>query len=62
MFGLKINKYDFFYPLEVVGRGSETQLQEGQNLNDVIQRYNGEATLKEWETKIGMNNQSTKSV
>ena len=42
-----------------MGRGSETQLQVGQNLNDRIQRYNGEATLKECETKIGMNNKST---
>ena len=23
MFGFKLNKYDFFRPLEVVGRGSE---------------------------------------
>ena len=33
MFGLKLNKYEnFFYPLEVVDRGSETQLQVGENL------------------------------
>ena len=25
-----------FYPLEVVGRGSETQLQVGENLNSSI--------------------------
>ena len=25
-----------FHPLEVVGRGSETQLQVGENLNDLI--------------------------
>ena len=25
-----------FHPLEVVGRGSETQLQAGENLNDLI--------------------------
>ena len=26
MLGLKLNKYDYFYLLEVVGRGNETQL------------------------------------
>ena len=31
MFGYKLNKYEYFYPLEVVGRGSETQLQVGKN-------------------------------
>ena len=35
MFGLKLYKY-VFYPLEVVGRGSETQLQVGENLNYLI--------------------------
>ena len=34
MFGLKLNKYmSNFHPLEVVGRGSETQLQVGEKLN-----------------------------
>ena len=35
MFGLKLNKYDMsnFYSLEVVGRGSESQLQVSKNLN-----------------------------
>ena len=28
-----------FYPPEVVGRGSETQLQVGENLNDLIRRW-----------------------
>ena len=28
-----------FHPLEVVGRGSETQLQVGEILNDVSQRF-----------------------
>ena len=28
----------FFYPLEVVGRGSETQLQMGENVNYLIER------------------------
>ena len=27
--------YEYFYPLEVVGRGSETQLEVGENLNEV---------------------------
>ena len=27
-----------FHPLEVVGRGSETQLQVGENLNAIIER------------------------
>ena len=30
-----------FHPLEVVGRGSETQLQVGENLNDLMQRFKG---------------------
>ena len=29
-----------FHPLEVVGRGSETQLQVGENLNYLIQLFN----------------------
>ena len=30
-----------FHPLEVVGRGSDTQLQVGENLNYLIQRDKG---------------------
>ena len=30
-FSLKLTNIDNFYPLEVVGRGSETQLQVGEN-------------------------------
>ena len=30
MFGVKLNKYQYLYLLEVVGRGSETQLQVGE--------------------------------
>ena len=30
---LKLNKYEYFQPLEVVGRGSETQLHVAENLN-----------------------------
>ena len=35
MMGLKLNKYGLanFHPLGAVGRGSETQLQVGENLN-----------------------------
>ena len=36
MFGLKLNKYEWFYPLVVVGHGSETQLQVGENFNHLI--------------------------
>ena len=35
MLGLKLNKYNF-HPLEVVGRGSETKLQAGENWNYLI--------------------------
>ena len=38
MFGLNLNKYEFFYPLKVVNRGSETQLQVGKNLNNLTLR------------------------
>ena len=30
-----------FHPLEVVGRGSDTQLQVGENFNYLIQRDKG---------------------
>ena len=33
MFGLIINKREYFHQLEVVGRGNETQLQVGKNVN-----------------------------
>ena len=37
MFGLKLNQYlNNFYPLEVVDRSYETQLQMGENLNYLI--------------------------
>ena len=38
MIGLKLNKINMsnFYPLKVVGRGSETQLQVAENLNYFI--------------------------
>ena len=30
-----------FYPFEIVGRGSETQLQVGENLNYIIRPFKG---------------------
>ena len=30
-----------FHPFEVVGRGSETQLQVGENFNYLVQRFKG---------------------
>ena len=33
IFDLKLNNYAQFSPLKVVGRGSETQLQGGENLS-----------------------------
>ena len=36
MFGFKLNKYVYmsnFQPIEVVGRGSDAQLQVGEHLN-----------------------------
>ena len=37
MLGLKLKtNMSNFHPLEIVGRGSETQLQAGENLNYLI--------------------------
>ena len=36
MFGLKIENMSNFHPFEVVGRDSETQLQMGENLNNIL--------------------------
>ena len=33
MFRFNLKKCSIFYPFEVVGRGSETQLQMGEKLN-----------------------------
>ena len=33
MLSLKLNKYEYFHPLEIVSRGSQTQLQVGEILN-----------------------------
>ena len=35
MFGLKLDNMSNFHPLEVVDRGSETQLQVSENLNEI---------------------------
>ena len=39
MFGFKLNQYELFNTLEVVGRGSETQLQVCENLNNLSNRF-----------------------
>ena len=36
MWGKKINKYEYFYPPEVVCRDSKTQLKVGENCNSLI--------------------------
>ena len=41
MFGLKLGKFEYFRPLEVVGRGSETQPQVGENFNYLIESFGG---------------------
>ena len=35
MFDLKLNKCEYLNPLEVVGLGSDKQLQVGENLNKI---------------------------
>ena len=55
MLGLELNKY-VFRPLEVVGRGSETQLQVGENLNSgliISLRISNDVTI------TGQNNQNS---
>ena len=43
MFGIKLRKMSNFHPFEVVSRGSETQLQMGENLDKItlISRVSG---------------------
>ena len=41
MFGLKLNTMSNFRLLEVVGRGSEKQLQAGENVNHLFYRCEG---------------------
>ena len=33
------------YPFEVVGRGGETQLQMGENVNKITKRFEGQLSL-----------------
>ena len=40
-----------FHPREVVGRGSETQLQEGENLNLKTQHFKGKMKMNN-DTKV----------
>ena len=40
MFGLKLNKYEPFYPLEVVGRVSGTHFEVGKNLFILLSALN----------------------
>ena len=42
MSGVKLENTANFHPLEVVGRGSETQLQVGENLNKIPWRVKGQ--------------------
>ena len=41
MFDLKLNIYEYFSPTWSCGRGSETQLQVGENLYKVTYRADG---------------------
>ena len=42
-----------FQPLEVVGRGSEKQLQVGENWNDIIEHFKGPYIyIYEWKQTI----------
>ena len=43
MFGLKVNKMSNFQPLEVVGRGSETQPQVVENFNKFTHQDEGQS-------------------
>ena len=42
IFGFKVSKYGYFFPLEVVGFGhSEIKLQVGEYLNQITLRFKG---------------------
>ena len=43
-----------FYQLEVVGRGSETQLQGGENLNDLIWCFKGYIKHNNLQTHVNI--------
>ena len=55
MLGPKLNKYSLsnFHLLEVVGRGSETRLQMGENLNYWIYLYKGYYEIRVWSVCVG---------
>ena len=40
LFGLKLINYDYFHPLDNVGRGSDAQLQVCGNINYITSREN----------------------
>ena len=49
MFCLKIKIMSNFRPLEVVGRGGDTQLQVSGNLNDLFERFVGyRVVIRHW--------------
>ena len=48
MFALKLKKYCNYHPLEVVGRGGETQLQVGENLNTLTKGWLLHEILNFW--------------
>ena len=41
MFSLKLNRYEYVRPLEVLGRDTETQLEVDENFNYLIERLKG---------------------
>ena len=41
MLGVKSSTYEYFQPLKVVDRGSETQLQVAENLNNLTKTDKG---------------------
>ena len=45
IFGFKLTDIVIFTHLEVVGCGSQTQLQVGENLNSIIYRFRGYYSL-----------------
>ena len=54
MFGIKLNKYEYFSPTWSCGqaRGSETQPQVGENLNYIARRFNSQISGYSYKYKI----------
>ena len=46
MFDLKLNKYELFSLTWIVGRGSETQLEMGENLNYIATKLKISVSFK----------------